>query len=160
MPAASLTVVDFSEKMMSGAKKRLAKYKVKYILGDYSELEFGPDPDIVLSVISIHHQTDDGKKKLFRKIFDSLKPGCLFIFGDLVTYRDKKKAALNEARHYHHLVENARDEKSLVEWAHHHKFLNLLAPLEDQLDWLKQAGFSSIEVKYEHFNTALVVALK
>mgnify|MGYP001585188924 CR=1 FL=1 len=39
IPTASLTAVDFSEQMMSGAKKRLSKFKVDYLLGDYSEME-------------------------------------------------------------------------------------------------------------------------
>jgi hypothetical protein len=57
-------------------------------------------------------------------------------------------------------VENARDEKSLEEWAHHHKFLNLLASIEDQIAWLKEVGFSGVEVRYEYLNTALIVATK
>ncbi len=160
IPTASLMAIDFSEQMTGGAKKRLSKYNVKYVLGDYSELKFDSDFDMVLSVIGIHHQNDEGKKKLFRKISNCLKSGGIFIFGDLVTYKDKKKAAVNDARHYHHLVENARDDQALEEWAHHHKFLNLLAPIEYQIEWLKKAGFSSVEVKYEHLNTALIIAIK
>ena len=160
IPTASLTAVDFSEQMMSGAKKRLVKFKVDYLLGDYSEMSFDTDFDMVVSVIGIHHQKDEGKRLLFRKIFDSLKAGGVFIFGDLVKYKDKHKDAVNDARHYHHLVENARDEKSLEEWAHHHKFLNLLAPIEDQIAWLKEVGFSNVEVRYEYLNTALIVAAK
>ena len=160
IPTASLRAFDFSEQMMVGAKKRLSKYDVKYVLGDYSELKFDTDFDMVLSVIGIHHQNDEGKKKLFRKISNSLKSGGLFIFGDLVTCRDKKKAAVNDARHYHHLVENALDDQALEEWAYHHKFLNLLAPIEDQIDWLKKADFKSVEVKYEHLSTALIIAMK
>ena len=160
IPNASLTAVDFSEQMMVGAKKRLAKYNVKYVFGDYSQLKFDNDFDIILSVIGIHHQNNKGKQKLFKKILNSLKSGGIFVFGDLVTYCNEKKAAVNDARHYHHLVENARDDQALEEWAYHHKFLNLLAPIEDQIVWLKKAGFSSVEVKYEHLNTALIIAIK
>ena len=160
LPGASLTAVDFSEQMIKGAKKLLAKYKVEYLLGDYSELDFGTDFDIVLSVIGFHHQNDEGKKKMFKKIYNSLKPDGIFILGDLVTYRDKNKAALNDAKHYHHLVENARDEKALEEWAYHHKFLNVLTPIEDQITWLKDAGFSNIEIKYTYLNTALITVKK
>ncbi|MDD2786233.1 MAG: methyltransferase domain-containing protein [Patescibacteria group bacterium] len=160
IPTASLTAVDFSEKMMDGAKKRLSKYNVAYILGDYAEINLDDDFDMVISVIGIHHQKDEGKKKLFRKIYGSLKSGGVFIFGDLVTYKAKTKAAINDAQHFHHLVEHARNEPSLKEWAYHHKFLNLLAPIEDQIDWLKEAGFSEISVAYEHLNTALIIAKK
>lgn len=160
IPTASLIAIDFSEQMMSGAKKRLSKYNVRYIFHDYSEADFDADFDIVLSVIGIHHQSDKGKKELFKKISHCLKPGGMFIFGDLFTYRNQKKAAVNEARHYHHLVENARHNKALEDWSHHHKFQNILAPIEDQVEWLKKSGFSSVKVKYEHMSTALIIAVK
>ncbi len=160
LPEASCVAVDFSAQMMNGARKRLSSYNVEFLLGDYSEMNFSSDFDVVLSVIGIHHQTNEGKKKLFQKIFDSLNTGGIFVFGDLVTYRNPQKAALNDARHYHYLVENARDEQSLEDWAHHHKFLNLLAPVEDQMEWLKEVGFGEVKVEYQYFNTALIVARK
>jgi len=67
---------------------------------------------------------------------------------------------LNEAKHFHHLVENSKDEKSLGEWAHHHKYLNKLAPLENQVGWLKEVGFKKVTVLFKKFNTALIYAKK
>jgi len=58
------------------------------------------------------------------------------------------------------MVKNSKDDKSLKDWAHHHKFLNDPAPLEDQLTWLKEAGFSKIEIKFKKINTILIVATK
>ena len=160
IPDTQLVAVDFSETMLDGAKKRLSNYAVQYIQGDYSELDFDKDFDIVISVIGIHHQNDEGKKKLFKKINECLNSGGIFIFGDLVTHKDEKEAAYCDAKHYSYLVENAENEKSLKEWAHHHKFLNLLAPIEDQVEWLKEVGFSSVEIKFQKYNTALILAKK
>lgn len=77
-----------------------------------------------------------------------------------MTYKNTEEAALNEAKHYHNLVENSRSEEALREWAFHHKFLNLLSPLEDQVEWLKEAGFGEVQVTFRKFNTALVYAKK
>jgi len=159
-PDATLTAVDFSAQMMKGAEKRLTYAKAKFLIGDYSEIDFGKDYEVVVSVIGLHHQNDEGKKKMFQRIYDALKPGGIFIFGDLVTYKDPKKATTNEEKHFQFLRENARDEQSLKEWEEHHREKNLLAPIEDQIEWLKEAGFSEVEVKFEHLNTALIVAKK
>ena len=151
--------VDFSENMLKGAKKRLNKYSVKLIKADFSKYVFPKNIGAVVSVIGLHHQkTDRDKKNLFKKIFKCLNEGGIFIFGDLLTFRDKHKAALNEALHFHRLVENAMNKKSLIEWAYHHKFLNNLAPIEDQVEWLKEVGFSKVEIIYTKFNTALICA--
>ena len=84
----------------------------------------------------------------------------MFIFGDLVTWRDKVTAVRNDALHYHHLVKHAASAQALDEWAHHHKFLNVLAPLEDQIELLEQTGFKEVELVYQKFNTALLYCKK
>ena len=160
-PNAHYTAVDFSEQMLTGASRRLSQYDITLVNGDYSQIELPHNNDIVVSVVGIHHQeTDEDKKRLFQRIYDSIKDTGAFIFGDLVTYRTEEEAALNEARHFHHLVENAQDEDSLREWAHHHKFKNSLASLEDQVDWLREVGFREVKVIYQKFNTALIYAEK
>lgn len=160
IPKVDYTVIDFSSGLMEKAIDRLKNYNTHFIYGDFSKVKFSGKYDIVVSVIGIHHQDNFGKKKLFKKIFNSLNMNGIFIFGDLITYRDPFEAALNDAKHYHSLVENMKDKGSLRLWAHHHKFLNILATLEDQISWLKEAGFGKVEVLYKKFNTALIVAKK
>lgn len=161
LPSATYFAVDFSKTMLDGARKRLSGYDITFIEGDYSQLELPQNNNLVVSVIGIHHQkTNRDKKSLFQKIYQSIAEDGSFIFGDLVTYKDRTEAALNEARHYHHLVEHAENEESLREWAHHHKFLNKLAPLEHQVKWLREVGFREVDVVYRKFNTALIYARK
>lgn len=159
-PYFRFTVVDFSETMMAGARGRLGTEQVEYVLADYAKEVITVNSfDVVMSVIGLHHQTDVGKLAMFTKIRKALSPeNGVFIFGDLVTFRDPQKAATEAARHYHHLVEKAADEKTLGEWAHHHMFLNQLAPLEDQLEWLGVAGFTDVQVRFQQYQTALIIA--
>ncbi len=160
-PHAKYFANDFSRTMLNGARARLQDYDVQYLEGDYSTIDLPADNDVVISVIGIHHQeTDEDKKNLFQRIYNSLNESGVFIFGDLVTYRNPAEAALNEAQHFHYLVENAQDEESLKEWAHHHKHLNKLAHLEDQVTWLREVDFREVIVQYQKFNTALVYAKK
>ncbi len=158
-PGLQLTAVDFDEPMLDIARRRLGA-SVKYIQADYSGLDLGVEKyDLVVSVIGLHHQTDAGKRKMFQRIFQCLKPGGTFLFGDLMTYRDQKIAAWNQAKHFAHLVAHATSEKMLIEWAYHHLFLNLLAPVEDQMEWLEEVGFKA-SIEFMHMNTALICATK
>ncbi len=160
IPTAEYTAIDFSKNMFEGAKKKLKKYNVKFVFGDFTKIIL-PKTNLVVSVIGIHHQeTDKDKKKLFKRIYKSLNKNGIFIFGDLVTYKDKETAALNDAKHYQYLMKNAKDEKSLKEWVYHHKFLNKLAPVEDQIKWLKEIGFKKVKLIYKKYNTALIYAKK
>jgi tRNA (cmo5U34)-methyltransferase len=159
LPVVEFDLVDFSRQMLNGAKKKMGKEKTNYIFGDFSKIKFNKKYDIVVSVIGIHHQNIAGKKKLFKKIFGMLKSGGIFIFGDLVTYKNKYQAALNNAKHYKHLADKSVDEKTLSEWAYHHQFLNDLSPIEDQINWLKKIGFK-VDKKFLQFNTALLICKK
>ena len=160
-PSAKLFGYDWSSTMLYGAREKLKGYNVDLYCEDYAKAEFPKENDAVVSVISIHHQeTDEDKRDLFQRIYNSLNERGVFIFGDLVTYRNPVEGALNEAQHFHYLVENAQDEESLKEWAHHHKHLNKLAPLEDQVEWLREVGFRKATVLFQKYNTALLYAKK
>lgn len=159
LPNSHFDLVDFSQRMLDGAKENMGKENVRYIFGDYSKIKFDKKYNIIISVIGIHHQNMKGKKKLFKKIFRLLDDGGFFIFGDLVTYANKHKAALNNAKHFKYLADNATDEKTLSDWAYHHMFLNDLAPAEEQVKWLKEIGFK-VSIKFLKFNTALIICKK
>ncbi|MFA6521985.1 MAG: class I SAM-dependent methyltransferase [Patescibacteria group bacterium] len=159
LPKAKIDAVDFSEQMIAGAKKKLDDKNTHYLLGDYSKMSFDKQYDIVVSVIGLHHQNTEGKQKMFGKIHSLLKQSGVFIFGDLMTYADKYEAARNHALHYHHLVEHAADEMTLTEWAHHHMFLNDLASIEDQTEWLTRIGFK-VQKDFSKMNTALLLCIK
>lgn len=159
LPKSKFDLVDFSKKMLAGAKKKMGDDGVKYIFGDYANMKFQKKYDIAVSVIGIHHQNHKGKKLLFKKIYSILKPSGVFIFGDLVTYKNSKKASLNQALHFHQLVEKSTDRKTLEEWAHHHYILNDLAPIEDQIDWLNEIGFK-VKIDMLKINTGLLICKK
>lgn len=159
LPNAKFDVIDFSKQMLVGAKAKLGTKNVQYLYGDYASYKFNKQYDIIVAVIGVHHQTHAGKRKLFKKIYKLLKQGGIFIFGDLVTYTDKYTAAFNQALHFHHLVKHATNTKTLAEWAHHYMFLNDLAPIEDQFEWLTQVGFKT-SVLFQKMNTALLMCKK
>jgi tRNA (cmo5U34)-methyltransferase len=160
LPRAHFDLVDFSRQMLEGAKRTMGRDHVHYILADYSEMGITKQYDIVISVIGLHHQNEQGKKKLFAKVYNMLRPGGVFILGDLVTYRDKYVAAANAARHYKELVDKSSDEATLSEWAYHHMFLNDPSPIEDQMEWLAESGFRQVSQTFLRMNTALVICRK
>jgi ubiquinone/menaquinone biosynthesis C-methylase UbiE len=159
LPHAQIDVVDFSPRMVEYARKRLGHKNVSYILGDYSKIRFTNTYDIIISVIGVHHQNTAGKKRLFKKIYNLLSQHGVFIFGDLITYRNPRVAALNHALHYHHLVKMTKSPKTLTDWAYHHLYLNDLAPIEDQEQWLKAAGYH-VKIAFIKMNTALLICIK
>ncbi len=115
--------------------------------------------DLIITVIGFHHQTNAGKRRMIRRVFSVLRPGGTLIIGDLMTYRQPKVAALNQAKHIHYLVNNAADNRTLAEWAHHHLYLNQLAPIEDHIELMEQVGFR-VRIGMKKYNTILLIGEK
>jgi tRNA (cmo5U34)-methyltransferase len=90
--------------------------------------------DLVTSALCVHHLDGDGKAELFARVRDALRPGGLFVMGDVVVPDDPAFAKISLTPGY--------DRPSR---------------LEDQLRWLCDAGLEP-RVTWEECDLAVVAA--
>lgn len=117
-PGAEWVGIDASEKMLARAQERLpdADLRVQHI---EDELPAGPF-DLVVSVLAVHHLDGAGKRDLFARIAQVLRPGGLFVLGDVVV-----PPAGEEGPIY---IDGVMDVPDTV---------------ADQLAWLDESGFEA-----------------
>lgn len=159
---ASITLVDVSEDMLQKAKNRFSDIdNIEYLLADFSEADFGVGVyDLVVSGLAIHHLEDDQKQMLFNKIYRALKPGGMFINADQVLGQtpaiDKiyKQAWIDKVEASIGLT---REEK---QQAYKRVQLDIMAPLQDQLLWLSNAGFKEANSYYQYYNFVVFAGKK
>lgn len=162
LPDARIHLVDVSGAMLSEARRRFASAPasgVSFEVRDYTEGSLGGPWDLVVSALSIHHLADDAKRALFARVFDSLRPGGLFVDADQVL----GPTAAAEAR-YKRLWDEAvlgsgidrSDYERAVERMRHDR----CAPLESQLDWLRGAGFADVDCAFKHWRFAVYFGLR
>jgi putative AdoMet-dependent methyltransferase len=93
IPAARRVVcVDLSARMTELARPKLAHLaRVEFVMADLlgyfhtiRSSEQPPQFDAVLSTYAVHHLTEDEKTRLFRHIWERLRPGGRAVFGDLM----------------------------------------------------------------------------
>lgn len=73
-------LVDIADEMLNIARKRFEGAKnVSYQILDYSKTLPEADFDVMISALSIHHLEDAGKTELFRRIYNKLPVGGLFV---------------------------------------------------------------------------------
>lgn len=159
-PRAKLTLIDLSEPMLDQARVRFAhKSDVSYQQMDYSEgLPEGPF-DLVVSGLSIHHLSHTDKQKLFQQIYAVLNPGGRFINADQAL----GPTAMLEKMYYADWTAriNATDLSEQDQSAsHERRKLDQTATLEDQLNWLKAAGFKHVDCVYKHYFLAVMMGIK
>ncbi len=82
-PSAKVTGIDLSEGMLSALRNKFPGKPLELIRGSYFDVPFGDDRfDAAVSVESLHHFDAERKLSLYRKLFNSLKPGGCFILTD------------------------------------------------------------------------------
>lgn len=116
-PGAELVAVDESEAMIDVARGAVGGDLSVARLQD--ELPAGPF-DLVVAALSVHHLDADEKRDLFRRLARSLRPGGRFVLGDVVLPQRPEDATIPLTPDFD------RPDR-----------------LEDQLAWLRDAGFDA-----------------
>lgn len=153
-PRALLTLVDLSPAMLAVAEQRFAGADNARI--SFQVLDYRCDPlkgvyDLVISALSIHHLTDGDKATLFRAIYDILEPGGMFINADQIQGENGFADQLCRHLWLDKVRASGIDEKALAA-ARERMKEDRMATLDDQLLWLRQAGFTDISTWYRYYN--------
>jgi SAM-dependent methyltransferase len=98
--------------------------------------------DAIVSALAIHHLPDQRKRSLFGEIRDLLTPEGVFVNLELVP---SPTAELHER--FRQAIGRPRDDPS-----------DQLAGLEDQLEWLREAGFAQADCRFKWMELTLFVA--
>ena len=150
-PKASLTVLDISDQMLNVAKKRFAgNPDVRYITGDYVTTDLGGRYDLICSALSIHHLIHEEKQKLYQRIYGALNPKGVFVNADQAA-GETPALVRQYMQYWDNFVRNgplsADEQKEILK---RRDTLDLNATLSVQLQWLRDCGFSDVDVVYRN----------
>jgi tRNA (cmo5U34)-methyltransferase len=116
-PGAALAGVDESEDMLGRARAALPDDTELFVARLQDPLPKGPF-DLVFSALTVHHLDAGEKADLFRRVADVLTPDGRFVLGDVVLPEDPADAVAPLTEGF--------DRPDRV---------------DDQLEWLRAAGF-------------------
>jgi tRNA (cmo5U34)-methyltransferase len=117
-PDAALTAIDASPEMLERARATYPESDLRLSRLE-DPLPEGPF-DLAFSVLAVHHLDGAGKRDLFRRVADVVRPGGRFVLADVV------------------VPEREEDMQIPIDWE-----MDLPDRLDDQLKWLGEAGFEA-----------------
>ena len=117
-PEADWVGIDASEPMLARARERLPDADLRLQRLE-DELPAGPF-DLVVSALAIHHLDGPGKRDLFSRVAGVLRPGGVFVLGDVVVPAAGQEGPIE------------------IDWV-----MDLPDSVDDQLAWLSAAGFEA-----------------
>lgn len=102
--------------------------------------------DVVISALAIHHLPDERKRDLFSEVFELLQPNGVFYDLDVVAAPTAELHTLSQAAFgFDGRQQDPSDQP---------------ARLEDQLDWLREAGFDNVDCFWKWLELSLVGGTK
>ena len=117
-PGAALTAIDSSPEMLERGRALFPHADLRLSRLE-DPLPEGPF-DLVLSALVVHHLDGAGKRDLFHRVADVVRPGGRFVLADVVVPDDPDDAQI------------------AIAWV-----MDLPDRLDDQLVWLQDAGFDA-----------------
>ncbi|OPX38137.1 MAG: hypothetical protein B1H12_03180 [Desulfobacteraceae bacterium 4484_190.2] len=159
-PKASSMVLDISEKMLAKAKERFKDNdQVHFCAMDYARSPLTGDFDLIVSAMSIHHLYDSDKRLLFKKIYNALLPGGMFIHAELAKGATDVTEKIYQRMWFQYLKKTdlTEDQLSLI---FERMSYDKTTTLDIQLKWLKKAGFMDVDCFYKYYNFAVYAGRK
>jgi tRNA (cmo5U34)-methyltransferase len=162
-PEAVGVLVDFSQPMLARAAANLAAYAGRWqaVTGDLNgpgwlaALPAGRFVAVV-SGLAIHHLPPQRKPALFAEILELLEPGGMFVNMDYVAIDGPLRGLFDEEM----LANAVRAERESGGTRHEHEVDledddDRPDTVEDQLRWLRDAGFEQVEVHFKWAEAAI-----
>ena len=183
-PEATAVFIDFSAPMLDASRQRLANTsRTLFLQADYGKRDWQIELeeivncqlsisncqfDVIVSGYSIHHQPDDRKKEVYAELHNLLTPGGIFLNIEHVASRtpwiqqqfdelfiDNLAAYAERER-----MNKSREQVAQEFYYRPDKAANILAPVEDQCNWLREIGFAHVDCYFKVFELAVFGGIK
>ena len=160
-PNARITMVDISNEMLERARARfeLAGPRFRFEVSDYGVDRIQEKYDVIVSALSIHHLSDEQKRSLFKRIYGALNDDGVFVNAEQFRCATPERHKFHHERWITRVRELGVDDRDLAAALERMKF-DRAATLEDQLEWLRAAGFRDIDCAYKNLIFAVYCGLK
>jgi tRNA (cmo5U34)-methyltransferase len=143
--------------MIMHARAKMAQYpQVNYLTADFRTFDWCEQFDVVISSLALHHiVTKEEKQNFYSRIYGSLSSGGVFYNADVVLASNDylQTVYMREWRSFMALKVPKDEIKG--KWIPKYYEEDRPAKLIDHLQWMKEVGFSEIDVLWKYFNFAV-----
>ncbi|MEO0334226.1 MAG: class I SAM-dependent methyltransferase, partial [Bacteroidota bacterium] len=172
-PEATIHGYDGSPTMLDQATQQSGEYQDRFRTQqfDLAATEWRKPTFPVYAFVSslvIHHLDDNGKAQLFRDLYQALEPGGALVIADIVQPATEVGFAIS-ARQWDTYVQQQQHTDSYQTFTQDHwnyfaypdeDPIDQPSTLSDQLNWLREAGFQSVDAYWMFAGHAIFGARK
>jgi tRNA (cmo5U34)-methyltransferase len=162
-PRSTAILTDFSSQMMGEGEREMQQFagRFQYVEFDISASNWPAaipaTLDAIVTSMCIHHLPDHRKQGLFAEILERLAPGGWYVNYDPVSSPDHVVEATWERVNDRDDPEAAgkRLHRTPQEQSRYDNHVRYVIPLDQQLDYLRSAGFQGVDVYWKHLENVI-----
>lgn len=158
---ANVIAIDNSTAMIDRCRKLLAdeKVSVDLRLNDIQDIEFA-DASVVVMNFTLQFIPLEQREQLIKRIAEGMRPGGVMILSEKIAFSDPHLQALNNDLHHSFKRQNGYSDLEISQ--KRSAIENIMKPetLSVHRERMLSAGFTSVDVWFQCFNFASIVAVK
>ncbi len=148
-PNATFTLVDASTEMINLCRSQFNDYNFIYSNKYFKDFLFNVDSyDLIVAGFSLHHCDNMEKQAIFKHINSSLKKGGIFSYSDLMITKTNPDHPRLLAEWKKFVNNNYPDGKKWTWLMEHYETFDKPTDYMAQIEWMKNAGLTNIEIPF------------
>jgi tRNA (cmo5U34)-methyltransferase len=156
-PHASMTCMDLSAKMLDIARYKLREYPdVRFEQGSFADYLFDRQYDLAVSSLALHHiETLDEKLEFYRRIYNALAPGGVFVNADIVLGSSDRLQDMYLERWKNFMLKKVPADEIENTWINKYHDEDRPEVLTRHLAMMSECGFGETDVVWKYYNFAV-----
>jgi len=148
-PNATFMLVDASAEMINLCSNLFYEYDINFSNKYFKDFSFKKENyDLIVAGFSLHHCDENEKQYIFRNIYSSLKKGGIFSYSDLMISKTNPNHPILLEQWKEFVNANFTDEEKWVWLMEHYEKFDKPTDYLVQIEWMKNAGFNNIQIKF------------
>jgi len=148
-PNTQIDCLDLSKEMLEVLKEKYKRKKnqINLIVDSYLDYEFKKgNYNYIISVMTVHHLLYETKYKLYKKIYNALKPGGIYIEGDYIVNQSKEIKLKQEYL-------KLKERKNIKEDGTYH--IDIPFSIKTEKEIFDEVGFNNFKLYYNEDEAAV-----
>lgn len=153
-------LVDIADEMLNVSRERFAGLvNIYHKILDYTKQLPEGEFDTIISALSIHHLDNGQKADLFKRIYEKLPVGGIFVNYDQFCAGTPMMNQWFDSYWEKQIYSSGLTGSDIEQWKERKK-LDKECSVEEEIEMLKKCGFSDVKCLYSYHKFSVIVAVK
>ncbi len=148
-PKATFTLVDAAAEMIDLCRHQFSDYNMMYVNNYFKDFIFKEESyDLIVAGFSLHHCDEHEKRSIFKNIYSSLRAGGIFACSDLMISKTNPDHPMLLEQWETFVKTSFPDGEKWIWLMEHYEAFDKPTDYLTQIEWMKNTGFTTIQIPF------------